>query len=220
MNRKITALLVVAVFLLVGGCSENSQSVLSPTDSPSPVTSVNQGSNTSAESPAPMASIQPGRSINCSPKLLQLPLPLWGANQGSSSTSYITSSSGGKVSVSYSYTSILKKLFRVTATLSIPPGAIDKDRYITMSVDDKYVALKFVPGGLKFNVPAKLDVNVTGLDLSILPFGAQVSLYYVNDSGVVTEKENVGGINTNRLFGSIRCDDADINHFSRYAFGY
>lgn len=220
MNRKLTVLLVVAVFLLVGGCSEKSQSVLSPIDSPSPVTSVNQGSNAKAESPEPMASIQPGRSINCSPKLLQLPLPLWGANQGASSTSYITSSSGGKVSVTYSYTSILRKLFRVTATLSVPPGAIDKDTYVTMSVDDKYLALKFKPSGLKFNIPAELDFNATGLDLSILPFGAPISLYYVNDYGVMTEKENAESISANRFYGSVVCNDGEIPHFSRYAFGY
>jgi hypothetical protein len=220
MKRVFIVLLVLAVFMLISGCSEKSESILSPVDSPASVTSVQPGSNGKVEAPAAVASIQPGRSINCSPRLVQLPLPLWGTNQGASSTSYITSSSGGQVSVTYSYTSILRKVFRVTATLSVPPGAIDKNTYVTMSVDDQYLALKFKPSGLKFNVPAKLDVNATGLDLSIVPFGAQLSLYYVNDFNVVTEKENVEGISTNRFFGSLGCDDAEIHHFSRYAFGY
>ena len=140
MKKVFIVVLVLAVFMLISGCSDNSQSVLSPVESPIGATSVQSASNAKGESPAPMASIQPGHSINCSPKLLQLPPPLWGYNQGASSTSYITSSSGGQVSVTYSYTSILRKLFRVTATLSVPPGAIDKDTYVTMSLDDKYVA--------------------------------------------------------------------------------
>jgi hypothetical protein len=219
-KRKLTALLVVAVFLLVGGCSEKSESVVSPIDSPSPVTSVRPGANIKAESPIPTASIQPGSSVNCVVRLIELPLPLWGTNPGASSTSYITSSSGGQVRVSYSYTSILRKLVRISATLSIPPGAIDKDRYITMSLDDKYVGLKFKPGGLKFNIPAKLDFNATGLDLSVVPFGAQLSLYYVNDFGSATEKEKAKKISANAFYGSLVCDDGEIPHFSRYAFGY
>jgi len=218
MNRKITAMLVVAVFLLVGGCSEKSQSILSPVDSPPALTSVQPGANTKAEAPTPLASIKPGSNVNCGVTLLPLPLPLWGDSPGASSTSYITRSSGGKVSVSYSYYSILRKQVRISATLTVPAGAVDKDTYITMSLDDKYVAVNFKPSGLKFNMPAKLDFNATGLDLSVVPIGVPISLYFVDF--LTVEKEKAGSITANRFYGSLVCSNGEIPHFSRYAFGY
>jgi hypothetical protein len=204
MNRKLTALLVVAVFLLVGGCSEKSQSVLSPIDSPSPVTSVNQGSNAKAESPEPMASIQPGKSTNCAIKLITLPQPVSKKDWDASSTSLITPGSGGQLHVSYTYLSILGKRVSVSATFTVPPGAVEKGKYVTMSLDPKYLGVKFQPGGLKFNVPAQLDFSVTGVDLSIVPIGVPISLYYVNLLTLTFEKEDAS-ISANRWLGTIIC---------------
>jgi hypothetical protein len=199
-------MLVVIGFLLIGGCSDSSQPVLSPIDSPTAGGTVQQGAVAKAVSGAKTQ--------------IPLPVPLVGKNKGGSSTGYITVSSGGQVSASYSYTSILNKLVQISATFSVPPGAIDKNINVTLSLDDKYVAVKFIPGGLKFKVPAKLTYNATGLDLSMVPVGAPISLCFVNDSEQVTEEENTESISTDPSCGSLACKNGDIPHFSRYAFAY
>lgn len=219
MNRKLTVLLVVAVFLLVGGCSENSQSLLSPVDSSPPATSVNQGSNVKGNAPEPTA-IQPGQSTNCAITLIPLPRALWNIGQGTSTTGLITRSSGGKLSANYSYMSVLGKKVTVSATFTVPPGAVNQDTYVTMSFNTLNVGVDFIPNGLRFNVPAELDFSASGLDIASLPLGVPVSLWFVNLYPWMFEKQNALSISTNKWYGTLVCKDAQIKHFSRYAFGY
>jgi hypothetical protein len=217
MNRKITAMIVVAVFLLVGGCSENGQSLLSPVNSSPPATSVTQGSNAKADAPEPMGVIRPGQSTNCAITLIPLPQAVWNSVPGSSSSGLITASSGGTLRANYSYYSILGKKVTLSATFTVPPGAVNRDTYVTMSFDGLNVGVDFLPNGLKFNIPAELDFSASGLDLTTLPLGVPVSLYFVNWT---FEKQNALSISTNKWYGILVCKDAQIKHFSRYAFGY
>jgi hypothetical protein len=219
MKRLLIAAFVVIGFMLMSGCSEKSDSILSPAESLQPTAGVQKESGTKAEAMEPMASIQPGQIVNSAITLLPLPTSYWNS-PGSSSTGLITSRYGGRVRVNYSYFSIFGKRVSVSATFTVPPGAVDQDTYVTMSLDDKYVGLKFKPGGLKFKVPAELDFSASGLDLSSLPFGKSVSLYYLNFLGGTFEKVNTSGVSASKFQGTLVCNNAQINHFSRYAFGY
>jgi hypothetical protein len=219
MKRMLIGVFVVAGFMLMSGCSDKGDSILSPAESLQPTAGVQKESGTKAEAMEPMASVQPGRATNCAITLLPLPTSYW-KSPGSSSTGLISSRYGGRVRVDYSYFSIFGKRVSVSATFTVPPGAVDQDTYVTMSLDDKYIGMKFKPGGLKFKVPAELDFSASGLDLLSLPFGKSVSLYYVNLFGGTFEKVNTSGVSAGKFQGTIVCNNAQINHFSRYAFGY
>jgi hypothetical protein len=219
MKRMLIAVFVAIGFMLMSGCSEKSDSLVSPVESPAPVAKIQHESGTKTEPAEPMGWIDPGQIIKNLVTLLPLPTPLWDS-PGASSTGFISSTYGGRVRVDYTYFSILRKRVGVSATLTVPPGAVDKDTYVTMSLDDKYIGLKFKPGGLKFKVPAELDFSASGLNLSLLPFGKTVSLYYVNELTSTYEKVNASGVSAGKFQGTIVCNNADINHFSRYAFGY
>jgi hypothetical protein len=220
MKRMLIAVFVAVGFMLMSGCSDKSDSILSPAESVGPVASVQHESGTKVEAAEPMGAIHSGKTIKNLITLIPLPAPISKNGPGSSSTGLITSRYGGRVRVDYSYSSVIGKRVSVSATFTVPPGAIDKDTYVTVSLDDKYIGLKFKPGGLKFKVPAELDFSASGLDLSALPFGKSVSLYYVNLLTSTFEKVNASGVSASKFQGTIMCNNAQINHFSRYAFGY
>jgi hypothetical protein len=218
MKRMLIAVFVAVGFMLMSGCSEKGDSVLSPAESPASADKVQHQSGIKTEPAEPMGWAS-GQSIKDLVTLIPLPTPLWDS-PGSSSTGLITGRYGGRVRVNYSYFSVFGKRVSVSATFTVPPGAIDKDTYVTMSLDNKYIGLKFKPGGLKFKVPAELDFSASGLDLSSVPFGKSVSLYYVDLFGSTFEKVNASGVSAGKFQGTIVCNNAQINHFSRYAFGY
>jgi hypothetical protein len=220
MKRLLIAVFVVIGFVLMSGCSDKSESIVSPAESVGPEASVQHQSATKAKASEPMGAISPGKAIKNLITLIPLPAPMSKNDPGSSSTALITSRYGGRVRVDYSYFSIFGKKVNVSATFTVPPGAIDKDTYVTMSIDDKYIGLKFKPGGLKFKVPAELDLSASGLDLSALPFGKSVSLYYVDLLSGTFEKVHTSGVSAGKFQGTVVCNNAQINHFSRYAFGY
>jgi hypothetical protein len=220
MKRLLIAVFVVIGFMLMSGCSEKSESIVSPAESVGPAASVQHESVAKAEASEPMGSIFSGKTIKNLITLIPLPAPMWKNDPGSSSTALITSRYGGRVRVNYSYSSVFGKRVSVSATFTVPPGSIDKDTYVTMSLDSKYIGLKFKPGGLKFKVPAELDFSASGLDLSALPFGKSVSLYYVDLLTSAFEKVKASGVSAGKFQGTIVCNNAQINHFSRYAFGY
>jgi hypothetical protein len=219
MKRILVTVFVSVGFLLISGCSDKGDSVLSPAQSPAPVAKVQHQSGMRPEPAEPMSCIQPGQIINNPVTLIPLPSPPWNRT-GSSSTSLITSRYGGRVRLAYSYFSKLGKRVTVSAMLIVPPGAIDNDTYVTMSLDDNYVGLKFKPEGLKFKVPAELNFSAMGLDLSMVPFGESISLYYVNLFTSTFEEVNALSVSSSKSQGTIVCYDAQISHFSRYAFGY
>jgi hypothetical protein len=220
MRRMLIAVFVVIGFMLMSGCSEKSESIVSPAESVGPAASVQHESVAKTEASEPMGAIFPGKTIKNLITLIPLPTPILKNDPGTSSTGLMTSKYGGRVRVNYGYSSVGGERVGLSATFTVPAGAIDKDTYVTMSLDDKYIGLKFKPGGLKFRVPAELDFSVSGLDLSSVPFGKSVSLYYVDFLTSTFEKVNASGVSVGKFHGTIVCNNAQINHFSRYAFGY
>ena len=105
--------------------------------------------------------------------------------------------------------------------LDVLPGAIDFSKTISMTFDDEnyegFTDIVFGPHGTQFSIPALLDVNVQGLDLTgINP--NNVKLYYVNDNGL-WEEMVAASIMVNVNDNNVEIIDAQLPHFSRYAIG-
>ena len=106
-------------------------------------------------------------------------------------------------------------LFR---SLTVPPGAVNKDVVVSMAFDTSVVGLRFSPEGLVFNTPALLDFTSRGLDLRNLLNGTTFDLYWDSEDGVYARQVTTNSL-TIPLLGSISCLKGQIPHFSRYAFG-
>ncbi|MBI1807041.1 MAG: hypothetical protein HYR76_08340 [Ignavibacteria bacterium] len=123
---------------------------------------------------------------------------------------------GGKLSLTYSYTSKVGTTVYRTATLTVPARALSKDTYITMTFDTSYVAIKFKPEGLIFNHQSSLDFTAKGLDPATLVTG--LAFYYSNDNGSFELIPNLN-LSVDLLKGNVYMTGGVISHFSRYGFG-
>jgi hypothetical protein len=137
----------------------------------------------------------------------------------------ITATNGGKLSIAYNYQST-KGPVNVQVSLNIPGGALQYDQYLTMALDEAtlsgsvFVNTIFGPHGTTFLVPALLNIHATGLDLSSLPSNVKVQLYYYNPDINTYTLMVTKSTNYNLTSGMIKCQDGQLPHFSRYAFGY
>lgn len=171
----------------------------------------------------PIAPVQDAQTVGAlkmaspAPILQDLPLPIWGRPKVVSATQHFVASQGGTISVSYAYWTLLGKCSR-DVSLTIAPGALDRDVDITMALDSAVVGVRFAPEGLVFKTPASLNFSCKGLDLSNVLSGTQYYLYYDSETGVY-QQEPANKYQTNLLSGSISCTNGQIPHFSRYAFG-
>ncbi len=138
-------------------------------------------------------------------------------------TKTIYAQSGGELKLNYDYGEGAKKV-NIDVSLKFEPGSVSRDVDITLSVDDAVlmttIDLSFAPEGLVFLKPAILDVNAQGLDLSGIPPGANINLYYFNKQTGTWEQIPTRRISVNISNGQLQCKDGEIPHFSRYAFGY
>jgi hypothetical protein len=106
----------------------------------------------------------------------------------------------------------------VSASLTFQKWAVSRDVDITMTMDDQTLSFDFGPDGISFSKPAMLDVYARGLYLFGIPPGKKVKLFYIeNDQSV---EMNAKKISFNAWTGELSCDNGEISHFSRYAFGY
>jgi hypothetical protein len=197
MKKQFTSLVLAILFGWLLGCNSN------------PVQVPDQISN--QDSPA-------GQKMH----LLELPAPAdVNLAKKYSVASWISADAGGKLEISEQFQNKSGyKTATVTATLSIPENALNEDRYISMQLDDSKLQIKFNPDGLQFNVPAKLSYTVTGLNLSSVPVGTEIKLYYCNRETGMFEEMHSGSITYDIKSGTITCLNAEIPHFSEYAFGY
>jgi len=126
--------------------------------------------------------------------------------------SWVSADSGGELNIT--------GRSQAAATLSIPKNALSEDQYISMTLDDSKLQIEFGPDGLQFNVPATLSYTVTGLNLSSVPVGTGIKLYYCNQKAGRFEEMNSASITYDRKSGTLTCLNAKIPHFCTYAFGY
>ena len=196
MKKQFTSFVLAILFGWLLGCNSN------------PVQGPDQNSN--QVSPA-------GQQI----QLLELPGTA-GMNLAKTSSvassvlRWVSADSGGELECGEQFGTVT-----VTATLSIPENALSEGRYISMRLDDpRRLQIEFGPDGLQFNVSAKLSCTVTGLDLSFVPVGAEIKLYYCNQKTGKFEQMTSASITYDRISGTLTCLNAGIPHFSMYAFGY
>jgi len=128
-----------------------------------------------------------------------------------SGSGLISADSGGEVKVIGQFQ---------TATLTIPKNALKKDQSISMTLDDCGAQVKFSPEGLIFKKHAQLNYAATGLDLSSVPVGAVINLYYYNEISGAYEQMSSVSITYDKEAGTLTCVNGDIPHFCLYAFGY
>ncbi len=103
------------------------------------------------------------------------------------------------------------------ADLQIPSGAFLGSVDFTITTDPQDAAIIFTPH-MVFLRPLNLDLTFSDLDLSQIDLSnGNVGFYYVDDNDNYTPVEN-DGVHVNISTGTISVKNAQINHFSRYAF--
>jgi len=110
----------------------------------------------------------------------------------------------------------------IDLSLAFSPGTVSQDFTASVSVDDKDMGttMEFGPSPTSFSRPAILDFYATGIDFGKLPRNATIKLYYYNSDTGQWEPMNAGSITWDIRQGWLKCEDGEIPHFSRYAFGY
>jgi hypothetical protein len=200
MWNKINVLLICGLTFLLLSCKEN------------PPTSLT-GNSTQSKSPeGSITFISLAKSSNS----LQKDIIIY-------DTKLITAKSGGTLQVYFEYQGTNGKV-AVTATLNIPGGAVAYDQYLMMAFDEQALSgsvdFTFGPHGTTFLTPALLNIDAKGLDLSSLPPNAKLQLYYFDPVSYTYAPMNTRSTNYSLQSGWIKCQDGQLPHFSRYAFGY
>lgn len=137
----------------------------------------------------------------------------------------ITPERGGelKLEFKYKYTTSAgtQRDLNVKMRLTFPAGAVDDSVVARMSLDDEVlrssVDITFNPHGAMFRRPAILDAEVRGMDMAGFNPHQRIWLYY-DDNGTWV-KMVAKKIAFDYKDGLIKCDDGELPHFSRYAFG-
>jgi hypothetical protein len=124
---------------------------------------------------------------------------------------WVDADSGGELEISARFWN---------TTLTIPKKALSKDQYISMMLDPSTQQIEFGPDGLQFKKPAMLNYTVSGLDLSTVPIGSLVKLYFWNQKTGKFEEMVSESITYDRTAGTLTCVNGEIPHFCIYAFGY
>jgi len=200
MRRIIIPFALMAVLSLAGGCAVRDNPVESP----------------ATQQPDQISSIADNGGIT----FLKLPKS-HRLEKTVSATGLITVKSGGMIRLSRRVGTAF-----INMTLSFPPGAVEQDTYVTMSLDDATlgttVEVAFGPSGMSFLKPGSLDVQAVGLDFSYLPpdvRSSDVKLLYYNSNTGSWEVVATDFILINLRAGLLICHDGTIPHFSIYAFG-
>ncbi len=174
-----------------------------------------------------LVGIQSEPTIGQEPDFVAMPKPEPGAPLSKLITDYemITPEKGGQLRVAFGYnyytTSGLRKQFQVMLSLTFPPYAVSDTIVAAMTVDDlvlrSRVDILFNPHGSTFLKPAYLDCIVNGMDVAGYAPTDQFYLYYYDNGTWV--KMITRRIDFRYDQGALMCENGELPHFSRYAFG-
>ena len=106
----------------------------------------------------------------------------------------------------------------ISATLHVPAHALKDRRYLIfyMLIDNDKLSIKFLPHPTTFDIPLKLDLEYTGIDLrGIDP--KKIYFAYLDDptTGFIISNKY---IDIEARTGTIRITGGEIPHFSEYGF--
>jgi hypothetical protein len=132
-----------------------------------------------------------------------------------SSSEDINGVSGGEIHLVKSYLASNGQTVNIDCRLTVPANlSFDDFRNITMQVGGQ-AAVDFYPS-MTFDSPVILNFTVTGLDLSgINP--NNVGFFYVDQNGNLAPTVN-DGVSVNLATGTLTVVNAQLPHFSRWAY--
>jgi hypothetical protein len=122
---------------------------------------------------------------------------------------------GGRIIMEKYYIADNGDSISIFADLRIPAGAFPGNETISITVDDKFAVIHFLPS-MVFADTLKLFQSINGLDLSSYT-NATLDFVFINDKGNI-ELIKKNGVQVNVPQGFIRVQNAKISHFSRYGW--
>ena len=130
----------------------------------------------------------------------------------------ITGEEGGVIRINEFYWSDSNQIVNVDAKLTIPEDAFTGSVIITMKIDDVYAGAYFEPS-MTFDKPLEFSLKINGINFSELEGTTSDSHNFIciADNGSTKNVTNDGIYLDNFLHG-LTVHNAQLNHFSRYAF--
>jgi hypothetical protein len=153
-------------------------------------------------------------NVNC--ELIPLPekSPLW-VDSVFTMSNEIDGSVGGRMLMKKYYFSDTGDSIFIKADLTIPAGAFNGTKLISMTVDNEYAVIHFSPE-MVFADTLRLFQTFEGLNLEEYPTGT-IDFVYVNTNGSV-ELIKKNGMQLVVPQGIVRVQNAKLLHFSRYGW--
>ena len=132
-------------------------------------------------------------------------------------TKTINGEKGGIVVLAGIYKNKDEQIITTIATLTIPRGAFEGKREISITTDKSDPVLNFSPEQ-DFKIPLKLNLTFIGFDLKALGLNETNTRFnWIKDDGK-TESVLNDGINVEVTRGSLTVKGALLEHFSRFGF--
>jgi hypothetical protein len=141
-------------------------------------------------------------------------------------TAMITPEKGGDLKLQFRYKYIAgtgkEQEFNVNMKLKFGKGAVTDTLVASLIVDDQVLRsnldITFNPHGASFLKPAVLDVEVKGVDVDVAGLKPEDTVWlYYDDNGTWTQMV-AKKVDFKYDQGMIKCANAELPHFSRYAF--
>lgn len=132
-----------------------------------------------------------------------------------SSSQNINGVTGGEIHLIKNYQAANGQTVNIDCKLTVPANSSFADsRNITLQVSDQ-AGVDFYPS-MTFNQPVILNYTITGLDLSgVNP--DDVDFFYVDQNGNLAPTVN-DGVSVNQASGTLTVVNAQLPHFSRWAY--
>lgn len=132
-----------------------------------------------------------------------------------SASQNISGVTGGEIHLVKNYVASNGQTVNIDCRLTVPANSSYSDsRNITLQVSDQ-AGVDFYPS-MTFNQPVILNYTISGLDLNgVNP--ADVDFFYVDQNGNLAPTVN-DGVSVNQTTGTLTVVNAQLPHFSRWAY--
>lgn len=132
-----------------------------------------------------------------------------------SASQNISGVTGGEIHLVKNYVASTGQTVSIDCRLTVPANSSYTDsRNITLQVSDQ-AGVDFYPS-MTFNQPVILNYTISGLDLNgVNP--ADVNFFYVDQNGNLAPTVN-DGVSVNQTTGTLTVVNAQLPHFSRWAY--
>jgi hypothetical protein len=134
-----------------------------------------------------------------------------------SKTKTIDGDEGGEIRIYESYVANDGHTVKIYSKLKVKADSFDGEVAITLTIDDEFAAVSFSPA-MVFNEPVELTLWFEGIDLEELNLTTgDYDFAFIDDNGN-TEVVGYNALHVDESQGRIWVINADLPHFSRYAF--